>query len=373
MKVDFVDIILFTLFFQILSLTPFLFFNNQKKGLSNKILALFLFSKALCISNFISFRLYSYTLEHFPHAFFFGSSFTILWGPGLYFYTKSLVNIDFKFKKRDAFHLIPFAFHFIYLLFVYHLHSAETKSMLIMQGAVFSPMASQVIMGMIHLLILFYIIPSFRVIKNYRSNIKNSFSSVEKINLSWMIFVLAGFSIKWSADVWLYLNGILGIPEEYPLIISRLFLFLFVNIIIYKGLKQPEIFSGIVETQPLKKPFLSKSLEEEYLEKLSSYMDEKKPFLNPDLTLMDLAEQVSIPYRALSEVINNKLKQNFYDYINSYRISESKKLLPEKNGRFKTVLEILYEVGYNSKSSFNNAFKKFTGMTPTEYRKSFGN
>jgi AraC-like DNA-binding protein len=228
-------------------------------------------------------------------------------------------------------------------------------------------------MGMIHLLILFYIIPSFRVIKNYRSNIKNSFSSVEKINLSWMIFVLAGFSIKWSADVWLYLNGILGIPEEYPLIISRLFLFLFVNIIIYKGLKQPEIFSGIVETQPLKKPFLSKSLEEEYLEKLSSYMDEKKPFLNPDLTLMDLAEQVSIPYRALSEVINNKLKQNFYDYINSYRISESKKLLPEKNGRFKTVLEILYEVGYNSKSSFNNAFKKFTGMTPTEYRKSFGN
>jgi AraC-like DNA-binding protein len=89
--------------------------------------------------------------------------------------------------------------------------------------------------------------------------------------------------------------------------------------------------------------------------------------------LMDLAEQVSIPYRALSEVINNKLKQNFYDFINSYRIHESKKLLSEKTERLKTILEVLYEVGYNSKSSFNSAFKKFTGMTPTEYRKSYGN
>ena len=56
-------------------------------------------------------------------------------------------------------------------------------------------------------------------------------------------------------------------------------------------------------------------------------MEEKKPFLNPDITLMDIAEQVKIPYRALSEVINNKLNQNFYDFINGYRINESKKLL----------------------------------------------
>jgi AraC-like DNA-binding protein len=371
MKVGFIDIILFVLFFQILSLTPFLLFNNQKKGLSNKILAFFLLSKALCISNFISFRLFPYTLEYFPHAFFFGSSFTVLWGPGIYFYTKSLVNIDFKFKRKDLLHLLPFAAHFIYLLFAFHIYSAATKRELVLNHAIFSTLSSQTISGLIHFIIFIYLLASLKVIIDYRINIKNSFSSIEKINLSWMIFVLAGFSIKWSADIWMYFNGLFGLSEELPLVISRLALFLFVNIVIYKGLKQPEIFSGILEVQPTKRPFLSKSLEEQYLEKLSAYMAAKKPYLNPDITLMDLAEHVSIPYRALSEVINNKLKQNFYDFINSYRIHESKKLLLEKSEKLKTILEILYEVGYNSKSSFNNAFKKFTGMTPTEYRRSY--
>lgn len=373
MKVDFIDIILFVLFFQILSLTPFLLFNKQKKGLSNKILALFLFTKALCISNFISFRLFPYTLEYFPHAFFFGSSFTVLWGPGIYFYTRSLVNIDFKFKKRDLFHLIPFSVHFLYLLFAFHLYGAGTKRQLILEQAVFSPLAVQIITGLIHLIIFSYLIASLITIVKYRSNIKNSFSSIEEINLSWMIFVLAGFSVKWIADVWLYFNLIYGIPGEMPLLISRLFLFSFINIIIYKGLKQPEIFSGIIEIKPVKKPFLSKPLEGKYLQKLNTFMEEKKPYLNPDVTLMDIAEQVKIPYRALSEVINNRLNKNFYDFINGYRINESKKLLVENSGRFKTVLEVLYEVGYNSKSSFNSAFKKYTGMTPTEYKRVYGN
>ncbi|MFZ0455771.1 MAG: helix-turn-helix domain-containing protein [Ignavibacteriaceae bacterium] len=372
MKVGFIDIILFVLFFQILSLTPFLLFNKQKKGLSNKILALFLFTKALCISNFISFRLFPYTLEYFPHAFWFGSSFTVLWGPGVYFYTRSLVNIDFKFKKKDFVHLIPFAAHFIYLLFAFHLYNAETKRHLILDQAVFSPIAVQIITGLIHLIIFSYLIASLLVILKYRSNIKNSFSSIKEINLSWMIFVLAGFSIKWSADVWMYFNGISGLSQEIPLIVSRLLLFLFINIVIYKGLKQPEIFSGIIEAKPVKRPFLSKSLEEKYLQKLSSFMEEKKPFLNPDVTLMDIAEQVKIPYRSLSEVINNSLNKNFYDFINNYRINESKKLLIEKSNRFKTILEVLYEVGYNSKSSFNNAFKKDTGMTPTEFKRVYG-
>ena len=348
MKVGFIDIILFVLFFQILSLTPFLLFNNQKKGLSNKILALFLFSKALCISNFISFRLYPYTLEYFPHAFFFGSSFTVLWGPGIYFYTKSLININFKFTRKDLIHLLPFAAHFTYLLFVFHLNGAAAKRELVLNQAVFSPPAAQIILGMIHFIIFIYLIASLKVIINYRSNIKNSFSSIEKINLSWMIFVLAGFSIKWSADVWMYFNGLFGLSEEFPLVISRLALFLFVNIVIYKGLKQPEIFSGILEVQPTKKPFLSKSLEEQYFKKLSAYMEERRPYLNPDITLMDLAEQVSIPYRALSEVINNRLKQNFYDFINSYRIEEAKRQLINEIDSKKTVLEVLYESGFNS-------------------------
>ncbi|MEJ2054942.1 MAG: helix-turn-helix domain-containing protein [Calditrichaceae bacterium] len=369
MKVEFVDIILFVLMFQLLSIAPFLLFSKNKRGLSNKILAIFILSKALCISNFISFRLFNFTYEYFPHAFFFGSSFTILWGPGIYFYVKSLTQTDFRFRQKDLIHLIPFAVHFLYLFFTFHIYDAETKRILISQNLVFSNELSQLVTGFTHLLILAYLIASFLVLIKYRANIKNSFSSIEKVNLSWMIFVLGGFSLKWSSDVWYFVNNLMQIPSDVPLFLSRFFLFLFINIIIYKGLRQPEIFSGIIESQPERRPFLSHSLQQEYISQLKEYMETKRPHLDPDLTLMDLAEKISIPYRALSEVINNGLKQNYYDFINGYRIRESQKLLSENSSKFKTVLEVLYEVGYNSKSSFNAAFKKHTGMTPTEFKR----
>jgi AraC-like DNA-binding protein len=369
MKVEFVDIILFVLMFQLLSIAPFLLFNKNKRGISNKILAIFILSKALCISNFISFRIFSYTYEYFPHAFFFGSSFTILWGPGIYFYVKSLTKTDFRFRQKDFIHLIPFAVHFLYLFFNFHIYGAETKRILISNNLVFSNDINQLIYGLTHLLILVYLLASFSVLIKYRVNIKNSFSSIEKVNLSWMTFVLGGFSVKWLCDVWYFVNNLMQIPSDVPLTLSRFFLFLFINIIIYKGLRQPEIFSGIIESQPEKKPFLSNSLQQEYISQLKEYMKTNRPHLDPDLTLMDLAEKTSIPYRALSEVINNGLKQNYYDFINGYRIRESQKLLTEKSSKFTTVLEVLYEVGYNSKSSFNAAFKKHTGMTPTEFKK----
>jgi AraC-like DNA-binding protein len=98
-------------------------------------------------------------------------------------------------------------------------------------------------------------------------------------------------------------------------------------------------------------------------------MEREKPFLNPGLTLSDISEKTSIPVRSLSEVINNSLNKNFYDFINSYRIKESQRLLEDSAVNRKTVLEILYEVGFNTKSSFNEAFKRHAGLTPTQYKK----
>jgi AraC-like DNA-binding protein len=94
----------------------------------------------------------------------------------------------------------------------------------------------------------------------------------------------------------------------------------------------------------------------------------EKPYMDPNINLMDLGQQVGIPHRSLSEVINNALQQNFYDFINSYRVRESERLLKESE-QYKTVLEVLYEVGFNSKSAFHTAFKKTTGMTPTQFKR----
>lgn len=374
MKVSLIDIILIVLFFQLLSLIPFLLFGNKKKRYSHYILAAFLLAKALCISNFVAFNLYNYTYKSFPHLFYLGSSFTILWGPILYLYVKSLVIKNFRFSKKDILHFIPFTLHFLYLVFTFHIYDADTKRMLMNEKAIFSSTASTSVYGFIHLSILIYTTLSFRMIILYRSEIKNKYSSIDSINLSWMLFILIGFASKWFFDVIYYFNSnFFNIQTGFATFSSKLLLFLFINIMIYKGLMKPEIFSGIQQFHQPKKLYLSKSLQKEYLDRLSLYMENNKPYLDPSLSLIDLSKKLSIPHRSLSEVINNSVGKNFYDFINGYRIKESQRLLTENSSPHKTILEIIYEVGYNSKSSFNNAFKKYTGMTPTEYKRLYQN
>ena len=90
-----------------------------------------------------------------------------------------------------------------------------------------------------------------------------------------------------------------------------------------------------------------------------------------ELTLDQLAGQLSMKAKLLSQVINEVLGQNFFDFINRYRIQEARRLLTNPVDPKVTVLEILYEVGFNSKSSFNTLFKKYTGLTPTEFRRRY--
>lgn len=370
MKVQFIDIILFVLFFQILSLVPFLLFQKSKRSLPNKILATFLLAKALCITNFISGRLPDFFLAHFPHIFLFGSSFTILWGPALYFYTKSLTTKNFSFRKWDALHLLPFSIHFLYLTFNFHIYNADVKRQIITSGSLLTKQYYMIYIHYLHLSILIYTIAALILVWHYRQEIKNSFSSVHKRNLSWLYFVLFGFIAKWILDVLLIMKWTYHIEIGFsPLLMSRIVLFLFINIMIFKGLRQPSIFSGLEpEPIPMPRQSLSKASVDTYLKRLTSYMEHQKPFLDPELTLIELSDQVSIPPRSLSEVINLGLGQNFFDFVNSYRIKESKRLLTVPEHDKKTVLEILYEVGFNSKSSFNKAFKKYTGMTPSRFK-----
>ena len=98
-------------------------------------------------------------------------------------------------------------------------------------------------------------------------------------------------------------------------------------------------------------------------------MEKDKPYFNPKLTLEELSNISHIPQRSLTIVLNDELNQNFNDFINTYRIKESARMLSSRNHRFNTVLEVLYEVGFNSKSSFNTAFKKHMGMTPTQFKR----
>ena len=98
-------------------------------------------------------------------------------------------------------------------------------------------------------------------------------------------------------------------------------------------------------------------------------MEEEKPFLVPAISIDELGQKTGISSRDLSQIINERLGCNFFDFINRYRVEESKRLLLDPSGGKKNILNILFEAGFNSKAAFNRAFKKHEGTSPSEFRK----
>jgi AraC-like DNA-binding protein len=204
------------------------------------------------------------------------------------------------------------------------------------------------------------------------------YSTIHHLNLGWLELVIYAFLSMWLIDFAHFLvRNKIGISPEvsgYLTFISIAINFVFANLVIYRGLKQPYQFFGIEKELPKTKSDSNMISDEEckiYLEKLFSYMSAEKPYLISTLTIKELSERLEMNPRILSRIINEKKHQNFFDFINSYRIDDAKMILSNPAKRKMTILEVLYDVGFNSKSVFNTTFKKYTGVTPTEYRKNY--
>jgi AraC-like DNA-binding protein len=144
----------------------------------------------------------------------------------------------------------------------------------------------------------------------------------------------------------------------------------------YAAIQSPEIFRDLPEcTLPQVKTgaeikensLRNGNRHSELIEKLSDHMEAHKPYLKSDLKISELANLLSLPSYQLSQAINDEYSVSFYDFINKYRVEEAKKLLVEDSRNYK-ILAIAYEVGFNSKATFNRVFKKFTDMTPSEFK-----
>ena len=356
--------------FQFMLVALFLLTHKRGNQLGNRILAVFLLSKALSLTESLLYQFKSALSDRFPHAFLIAGTFVFLFGPSIYFYVKSMTYQDFKLKKQDVAHVMPFATYWVFLLFKFHFHSADVKRALLATGYHLSYYAALFINLFLFLQVFGYLVAALLVLRRYRAAIKNSFSSIERINLSWLNNLLWGFILIWVLEFSNFIV-LMSTGRSVPLLmtISLVLILIFANFVVFKGLKQPEVFSGIREKQKYKNSVLTQTDKERYLKKLKIYMEREKPYLDPALTLEALAQRLLILPRYLSQVINESLGQNFFDFINHYRVKEATQHLKNPSDK-KTILEILYNVGFNSKSAFNCAFKKYTGMTPSEFKNS---
>jgi AraC-like DNA-binding protein len=149
----------------------------------------------------------------------------------------------------------------------------------------------------------------------------------------------------------------------------------FIYTVGYLGFRQPEIFNGSVSDNGKKQEvkYARSSLKEEqakaHLDKLLSVMETEKPYLDSNLKIQHLSEKVGVSSHHLSQIINENLNQNYADFINSYRINEAKRLLLSPEYELEKILSIAFDAGFQNKATFNASFKKYTGMSPTEYKK----
>ena len=347
----------------------FLLFTGKNRHISSQVFAFFLLSEALTIGSFLLLRNLGPAGIILPLLLYIVCSCQFLKGPLLYFYTRSLTNRQFRPRPRDAVHLIPFAVQTVYAVTLFMLFSGGS-SITPFYRHIYPPSPEWMVSeGVMYVLILGYIIASFVLLRKYVESLRDALSYLERISLPWLKFILYGFTALWAMWTANYLSTVFA-SRYFPWLdlVTMLLFFITANVIIFNGLRLPELFAGIEEKPKYKDSPLTGEEKKRYVEKLLDYMTREKPYLNPALSLNDLAGALAIVPRHLSQVINEHCKQNFYDFINSYRVEEAKRhLMDDTHGR--TVLEILYEVGFNSKSAFNLAFKTQTGLTPTEFRK----
>lgn len=344
--------------FLMLLFSVFLFTVKSNKRLANQLFALFLLLTAFDFTGFFMSNIW----EDYPTLKALKISSSLLQMPAFYLYVLATCYSDFKLKPKHLLHTLLFIFYFL----IFKIDATSDRSFL-----------SFTIVGEIQYYA--YIILIFLSLQKYKTVYLENYSNHDNGTYKWLFqitlfFCFAHLFVLIKLGL-LYVGKDQNLLQNIYLVISTIALFTICWFVL-KALYNPQLFTGVtIALEPIQSAHEKtkikadkKVVHHESALALTSYMENEKPYLDFDLTLQKLATQVEMPEKELSVLINQTIGKHFFDFINEYRIEDAKILL--RNQPQLTVLEILYQVGFNSKSSFYTAFKKETELTPSDYRKS---
>lgn len=370
-----------------------------KKKKETKDIVLMLFILLFGFESFMIFATYKGWNVKLPEILYFDFAFWTLLGPLLLFYIEFTTRKEFKLKPIQLFHLLPMAIVITSNWdYVYYLSKGiNDRAYLIEKNSYYTYLG----VFIFEFVALFYNIWAIIKLQKHRKKIPNYFSNTKYISLTWLYYFTYGFAFYLSlAAINLLINQLFEyrITESlyhYIGIVS----FFYILGIGYFGYKQKGIFldyeydynpnhsfndncstnssSISVEQKQIvdieKGRYIKSGLKTDesknLIEQLSIFMSTKKPYLDNEFNLKTLAEQLGTSQHKLSQLLNEYLHTNFFDFVNNYRIEEVIKLLSQPNMSNQKLISIAFDAGFNSKSTFYSAFKKHTSQTPTEYRK----
>jgi len=350
----------------------------------NKNAADFILSAWLCV---LGLNLTAYYLlltqqyQEFPSFVVFGTTLPLAHGPFLYLYVKQQTSQN-SFLLRDYLHFLPLALGNLLFASFYMAPFSERLGIVIHEGQGYG-LEMLIRSYGVYLSGIIYVSLSLWILYKYRKNMVQQFSNIEKINFNWLLYL-----IIWIIIIWFF---VLVIQKDSFIYAITTFFILWLG---YFGIKQVQVFhqphlSGNdyliyenvdadyfqeeVNSEEAEKKYKNSGLTDSNIDAIHSrliqLLDEEKPYVNPNLTLNELAKMLHVHPNYLSQVINSKEEKNFYELINKKRIYEFVKKLEDSENKQYTLIAIAYECGFNSKASFNRNFKKYFDVTPSEYQK----
>jgi AraC-like DNA-binding protein len=317
-------------------------------------------------------------------------------GPVIYCYTQSLLNADFSFTKKQLLHFIPGILYLLYILFLWIYDQFIIKDYYFYADGIdkdFDSWCQK--LGLLSMVI--YFVLSLRYYTVYKKVIFQVVSYADRIVFKWIQTYLIAFLIMLLLTVFFDSLGYF-----YPALKSYTgswWYFLFFSMVMYyiaiTGYSNPinsSIPFKITTNNTHKVVLLSQNkntIEEEFIididfetipennlfeidlwkSRVQNLIQEDSMFINSELTLLDVARKLNTNVAIISKTINQGFKMNFNDFINTYRIEAVKQAFAAGEHKKTTLLGIAFDCGFNSKATFNRAFKKSTGMTPKEYLK----
>lgn len=294
-------------------------------------------------------------------------------GPLLYFFCISLLRSSQKWRRTSWTHCIPFTMGLLWTYISGLQIIPETAFLTAPDCFKFKLIASFSWM--------IYLFFSLREIVLTKKAMKESRSEISASVFNWCSLIIFSFSLIILLDAASILLNPLPIPlllADIMDITGLLVFWLFADLLILKIMISPFVFTALQQEEELlaesriekyKSSPLTQQDKEKMIARLQQFMQKEQPWLNPAITIGELAKSTGIQARYLSQVINEHYNENFYDFINRYRVEETKKRILNSTDDKETIAEIMYQAGFNSKSSFNNAFKKITGQTPGQFKK----
>ncbi len=364
---------------------------------NNKSQADYILLAWLIVTGFHLLTFYLFSTDQFnsfPLLVALGFPLPLAQGPFLYLYTRQQTTST-HFRKILLLHFLPVFLSYLMFMKFYLMTSSQQAEIFNQKGKGYE-LQMMINVYAIYLSGIIYVTLSLMRLLRYRKNIVNQFSNTEKINFNWLLYL-----IIWIALIWIVILFV----QEDKLIFGAAALF--VIWLGYFGIKQVQVFSqhtnrysvtdykksneknqeaisaqtinaaddftDEINTDDTKyqKSSLNEELSSAIHERLKKMMTEEKVYKNPDLTLNDLANSLDVHPNHLSQVINSKEKRNFYDLINEKRVEEFCDQVKKGINKQYTLLAIAFECGFNSKASFNRNFKKYTGLSPSDYLKKF--